>query len=129
MTNRYLVYPVRLISIKQIRKYLIDIIKYIIYCEGPFFVSYYGEVDCKWPYTKNANWKNCKIENTGGKKNYVCKDYVNWNKCKSGLAKRTIQYPVPPKDSLKLGHCIHINIAVYECSTDGKIIQPYQNET
>ena len=95
---------------------------YLISSKGPFFVSYYGETDCEWPYGKNANWKNCPIVRiVSGKKSYICKEYVNWNKCKSGLAKRIVAYPVPPKDSIRMGHCIHKKITVYECSTDGKI--------
>ena len=71
------------------------------------------------------NLKNCLEED--GQGNKVCKEFVEWHNCKSGVAKKVISHPDPEDpdqpEALKLGGCMFNKLAVYDCSSDGKIFQ------
>ena len=94
---------------------------------GPFFVSYRADLDqhssCRWQYGKNTNFaKNCKIDNSGKE---TCVEFVDWEKCKAGVAKKTLTYPTSGNQFFRIGGCFHEKFAVYECSIDGKDLKNY----
>ena len=83
---------------------------------GPFFVSYFGGRCARWPYVVNANWnKNCQIAPP-----HTCNEYANWNKCRTGVAKKTKVYPISSRSVFIMGGCMYLYVVVYECSSEGK---------